>query len=183
MGDDDGLDLGGEDVAGIDTAGKKSGGIAGLLPNLLKFVAIGLGAIIFIVVVVVITVRIIGGGGEPQTSIDPTQEYIGTKPQYSTFNLIGQISTRTKDSTHTVVVDMVIGYDLNNNAAQSELTARVVSLRDFTREYFSKKSYVDLTPDNVDTLKQEIRELLNTRYLDTAKIREIYFMKLDVMDL
>jgi flagellar FliL protein len=183
MGDDDGLDLGGEDSAGVDSTSKKSGGIAGLLPNLLKFVAIGLGALIFIVVVVVITVRIIGGGGESQTSIDPTQEYIGTKPQYSTFALIGQMSTRTKDSNHTVVVDMVIGYDLNNNAAQSELTARVVSLRDFTREYFSGKYYTDLSPDNITALKQEIRELLNTRYLDTAKVREIYFMKLDVMEL
>ncbi|MDR1930613.1 MAG: flagellar basal body protein FliL [Treponema sp.] len=185
MGDDDGLDLGGDDAgAGIESTGKKSGGgIGALLPNLLKFVAIGLGALIFIVVVVVITVNILGGKGDSQTSIDPTQEFIGTRPQYSTFALIGQMSTRTKDLNHTVVVDMVIGYDMNNNAAQTELTSRVVSLRDFTRNYFSGKFYTDLSPENEGVLKQEIREILNTRYLDTAKVREIYFIKLDVMEI
>jgi flagellar FliL protein len=183
MGDDDALDLGGDEAAGGTSTSKKSGGIAGLLPNLLKFVAIGLGALIFIVTVVIITVRIITGGGKAQTSIDPTKEYVGTRPQYASFSLIGQMNTRTRDQVHNVVVDMVLGYDLNNNAAQTELTARVVQLRDFTRDYFSRKDYVELAPDNVETLKQEIREILNNRYLDTAKVREVYFMKLDVMEL
>jgi flagellar FliL protein len=183
MGDDDGLDLGGDDVTGIDSAGKKSGGLSGLLPNLLKFVAIGLGALIFIVTVAAITYKILSNRGESQTVIDPTSEYVGTRPQYATFNLIGQMSTRTRDQTHTVVVDMVIGYDLNNNAASTELTARVVQLRDFTRQYFSSKYYAELEPENEAKLKQEIREMLNTRYLDIAKIREIYFIKLDVMEI
>ncbi|MDR2662748.1 MAG: flagellar basal body-associated FliL family protein [Treponema sp.] len=182
MGDDDSLGLG-EDVGGIDNAGKKSGGISGLLPNLLKFIAIGLGALIFIVTVAVITYNILNSRGESQTVIDPTSEYVGTRPQYATFNLIGQMNARTRDQNHTVVVDMVIGYDLNNNAASTELTARVVQLRDFTRSYFSGKYYTELEPENEAKLKQEIRELLNTRYLDTAKVREIYFIKLDVMEM
>ncbi|MDR2768406.1 MAG: flagellar basal body-associated FliL family protein [Treponema sp.] len=181
MGDDDGLDLG-EDVTGVD-GGKKSGGLTGLLPNLLKFVAIGLGALVFIVTVAVITYNILNGRGEAQTVLDPTSEFVGTRPQYATFNLIGQLSTRTKDQNHTVVFDMVIGYDLNNNAASTELTARVVQLRDFTRNYFAGKYYNELEPENENILKQEIQELLNTRYLDTAKVREIYFIKLDVMEI
>ena len=184
MGDDDGLDLGGEDVGGIDSGGgKKSGGLGGLLPNLLKFVAIGLGALIFIVTVAVITYKILNSRGESQTVLDPTSEYIGTRPQYATFRLIGQLNTRTRDETHTVVVDMLIEYDLNNNAAATELTGRVDQLRDFTRNYFASKYYVDLSPENENKLKQEIREILNTRYLDTAKVRGILFNKLDVMEL
>jgi flagellar FliL protein len=183
MGDDDGLGLGGDDVGEIASTGKKTSGLVGLLPNLLKFIAIGLGALIFIVTVAVITFNILNGRGESQTVIDPTSEYVGTRPQYATFNLIGQMSTRTRDQGHTVVVDMVIGYDLNNNAASTELTARVVQLRDFTRNYFSGKYYTELEPQNETKLKQEIRELLNTRYLDTAKVREIYFIKLDVMEM
>ncbi|MDR1390274.1 MAG: flagellar basal body-associated FliL family protein [Treponema sp.] len=183
MGDDDGLDLGGEDVTGIDGGSKKSGGgLADLLPNLLKFAAIGLGALVFIVTVAVITFNIMNGRGESQTVFDPTAEYVGTRPQYATFNLIGQLSTSTRDQNHTVIVDMVIGYDMNNNAASTELTARVVQLRDFTRNYFAGKYYSELEPANEMVLKQEIRELLNTRYLDTAKVREIYFIKLDVME-
>jgi flagellar FliL protein len=183
MGDDDGLDLGGEDVSGVDSSSKKSGGLGGLLPNLLKFVAIGLGALIFIVTVAVITFKILSGRGESQTVIDPTSEYIGTRPQYAAFTLIGQLNTRTRDQAHTVVVDMLLEYDFNNNAAATELTSRVNQLRDFTRNYFASKHYSELEPENEVKLKQEIRELLNTRYLDTAKVRGILFNKLDVMEL
>jgi len=114
---------------------------------------------------------------------DSTSEYMGARPQYATFSLIGQISVRTKDQIHVVVVDMLLEYDLNNNAAQTELTGRVNQLRDFTRNYFAGKHYSELEPGNEARLKQEIREILNTRYLDTAKVRGILFNKLDVMEL
>jgi len=180
--DDDGLDLGGEDVGGVE-GGKQKGGSSGFLPTLLKFIAIGLGALIFIVTVAVITFKILSSRGESQTVLDPTSEYIGTRPQYATFSLIGQINTRTRDQNHTVVVDMLLEYDLNNNAAQTELTGRVNQLRDFTRNYFASKYYSELEPESEGRLKQEIREILNTRYLDTAKVRGILFNKLDVMEL
>ena len=183
MGDDDALDLGGESAAGAESGSKRGRGIFGLLPNLLKFVAIGLGALIFIVTVAVITYKILNSRGEAQTVKDPTSEYIGTRPQYSTFTLIGQLTTRTRDQNHSVVVDMLIEYDLNNNAAQTELTGRVNQLTDFTRNYFASKHYTDLTPENEDRLKQEIREILNNRYLDTAKVRGILFKKFDVMEI
>jgi len=180
--DDDGLDLGGDDVGGAES-GKKKGGGSGFLPTLLKFIAIGLGALIFIVTVAVITFKILSSRGESQTVLDPTSEYIGTRPQYATFSLIGQINTRSRDQNHTVVVDMLLEYDLNNNAAQTELTGRVNQLRDFTRNYFASKYYSELEPENEGRIKQEIREILNTRYLDTAKVRGILFNKLDVMEL
>jgi len=180
--DDDGLDLGGDDVGGAD-GGKPKGSSTGFLPTLLKFIAIGLGALIFIVTVAVITFKILSSRGESQTVLDPTSEYIGTRPQYATFSLIGQINTRSRDQNHTVVVDMLIEYDLNNNAAQTELTGRVNQLRDFTRNYFASKYYSELEPENEGRIKQEIREILNTRYLDTAKVRGILFNKLDVMEL
>jgi flagellar FliL protein len=185
MADDDGLDLGGEDAAGADAGKKKGGGggLGALLPNLLKFAAIGLGALIFIVTVSVITYNILNSRGESQTPLDPTSEYMGSRPQYSTYRLIGRVTTRTRDQTHIATVDMGLGYDLNNNAASTELTARVDQLKDFTREYFSKKRADELEPENVENLKIEIRELLNTRYLDTAKVREIYFYQLDVMEM
>jgi len=179
--DDDGLDLGGDDVGGAE-GGKPKGSSTGFLPTLLKFVAIGLGALIFIVTVAVITFKILSSRGESQTVLDPTSEYIGTRPQYATFSLIGQINTRTRDQNHLVSVDMLIEYDLNNNAAQTELTARQNQLRDFTRNYFASKYYSELEPENEARLKQEIREILNTRYLDTAKVRGILFNKLDVME-
>jgi flagellar FliL protein len=182
MGDDDSLDLGGEDVGGGDGGKKRSAG-AGFLPNLLKFVAIGLGALIFVVTVSYITYKFVSGSGESQTQLNPTAEYIGTRPEYAVFSMIGPVDTRTRDGTHTVVVDMLIEYDLNNNAAQNELNSRKDQLRDFTRNYFARKYHTELEPENEPKLKQEIREILNTQYLNTAKVRNILFNKLAVMEL
>jgi flagellar FliL protein len=186
MGDADNLDL--EDEGGGEGAAapKKAGGMGGLLPNLLKFVAIGIGALIFIVTVVVITVSIMSkGGGKAQSTVaDPTSPYIGKRPEYAPYTLIGQVTTRTRDKIVTnVTVEVILQYDLNNAAAATELTQRQYDLRDFVRQYFSGKSAAELTPDKEPVLKNEIREILNTRILDTAKVRNVLFLKLDVMEM
>jgi flagellar FliL protein len=99
------------------------------------------------------------------------------------YSMIGPIRTRTKDATpYTVVVDMVIGYPLNDTAAQTELNSRNYELKDFVRSFFSSKYAADLQPGNEAKLKQEIMELLNTRVLDVAKARSILFNQLDVME-
>jgi flagellar FliL protein len=184
MSDNDELDLDGGDAAGLDSSPKKSSGLGALLPNILKFAAIGLGAVIFIVTVAVITVRVMSGGGKSQTSTaDPSSPYIGRRPEYAAFTLVGPVTTRTKDTAnYSVTVDMIIQYDLNDNAAQTELISRQYELRDFVRNYFSSKYAADLLPEGEAKLKQEIREILNTRFLDTAKARNILFNKLDVME-
>jgi flagellar FliL protein len=74
---DDILDDGGE-TPGSGGGSKKTGGLAALLPNLLKFVAIGLGALIFIVTVTVITFTIMNKNGRSQTVVaDSSSPYIG----------------------------------------------------------------------------------------------------------
>jgi flagellar FliL protein len=186
MSDGDDIDLGGEESTGSEgSAKKKPSGLAGLLPNLLKFVAIGLGAIIFIITVVVITVRIIGSGGKSQTVVtDPNSPYMGKRPDYSMFTSIGIVRTRTRDVTPSaVVVDMVIGYNLNDSAAATELTSRLYQLRDFVRSYFNGKYAQELQPENEAQIKQEIIEYLNNRVLDIAKVRMILFNQLDVMEM
>jgi flagellar FliL protein len=173
---------GGEGLA----APKKSSGLGGVLPNLLKFVAIGLGALIFIITVAVITFTVMSkGGGKAQTSVaDPTSPYVGKRVEYANYTLIGQVTTRTRDKLVTnVTAEVILQYDLNNNAAATELTARQYDLRDFVRQYFSGKYAADLSPENELRLKNEIRDILNTRILDTAKIRNVLFLKLDVMEM
>jgi flagellar FliL protein len=184
MADSDELELDGGDQGESKSSSKKPSGLGALLPNLLKFVAIGLGALIFIVTVSVITVNIVSTRGSPQTSISDNALYVGIRPQYSVFTGIGQIRTNTRDAVpSTVVVDMVLGYDLNDNAAMTEINGRLYELRDFTRSFFRSKTAVELRPENEARLKQEIVELLNTRVLSTARIRMIYFNQLDVMDI
>jgi flagellar FliL protein len=184
MSDTDELNLDDGDVGAIDTTAKKPSGLAALLPKLLKFVAIGLGALIFIVTVSVITYNVLNKGGASQTIIPENSPYVGSRPQYAAFTAIGSIRTGTKDpAPYSVVVDMVIGYDINDNAAATELTGRLYELRDFVRSYFRSKMASELQPENEARIKQEIIELLNTRVLNTAKARIILFNQLDVMEM
>jgi len=186
MSDSDDLDLDGGDAPESGGSSKKrGGGLGNLLPTILKFVAIGLGAMIFIVTVCIITINVINKGGSNQTVIeDPTSPYTGKRPEYNYFDQLGPITVRTNDfPVWNVTVDMVIGYDLNDQAASQELTNRRLEILDFTRNYFSNKSAVDLAPDKEEGLKKDIREQLNVRFLDTARARVILFKKLDRMEV
>ncbi|MCL1958157.1 MAG: flagellar basal body protein FliL [Spirochaetes bacterium] len=186
MSDSDDLDLDGGDAPESGGAQKKrGGGLGNLLPTILKFVAIGIGALIFIITVCVITYNIMNKGGKSQTVLqDPTSPYVGTHPQYNFYDMIGSITTKTKDfpTASTVTVEMIIGYDLNDLNASAELVSRRYELRDFVRRYFTGKYASDLVPEREDELKKEIREMLNTRFLDTARARVILFNRLDVSE-
>jgi flagellar FliL protein len=183
MSDSDELDLEGGDSPGVD-APKKTSGLAALLPNLLKFVAIGIGALIFIVTVSVITYNILNKSGQSQTVIPANSPFVGARPQYAVFTSIGQIRTSTRDPVQSsVVVDMTIGYDLNDNVASVELNARLYELRDSVRSYFRSKTADELKPENEARIKQELIEMLNTKVLNSARARIILFTQFEVMSM
>jgi flagellar FliL protein len=167
-----------------DGGKKKKARAGGFIPRVLRFVAIGLIALIFIVTVTVITYFIVNKGGKNQTTIPTTESYEGIKPVYAVYTLIGQVVTRTRDDAmHSVTVDMLIEYDLNDNAAATELTGRQYQLRDFVRRYFSGKYAAELRPENEGRIKQEVRELLNTTILETARARNLLFNRLEVNEM
>jgi flagellar FliL protein len=174
-----------EDGAPADGEQKKESGLKKLLPVILKFAAIGLAGMVFIVTVVVITVNILKPGGQNQTvGAESASPWVGKRPEYQMFSAIGSIRTRTRDATpYSVVVDMVIGYDVNDRYAQNELNARLYELKDFVRSFFSGKYREDLLPANEARLKQEIVEALNSRLLDSSKARIVLFNQLDVMEM
>jgi flagellar FliL protein len=133
-----------------------------------------------------ITYNIMSKGGKSQTVVtDPSSPYLGKRPEYAYYDQIGSITTRTRDYpvSSSVTVEMIIGYDLNDSAATLELIGRRHELRDFIRRYFTNKYTSDLLPEKEDDIKREIREQLNTRFLDTARVRLILFNRLDVMDM
>jgi len=186
MSDSDDLDLDGGDAPEAGSTSKKRGisGLGNLLPTILKFVAIGLGATIFIITVSWVTVNFVTKRGASQTTIsDPSSPYVGKRPEYAMYTMLGTIQTRTRDfpASSSVAVEMVIGYDLNDQAASAELISRQIELQDFVRRYFTGKYAAELAPEREEELKAEIREMLNTRFLDKARARVILFRKLDVM--
>jgi flagellar FliL protein len=187
MSDSDELDMGDGESPDAGVGSKKKGGALGaLLPTILKFAAIGIGALIFIVTVSVITYNLMSKGGKSQTVVvDPDGPYMGRRPYYTYYTNIGSVTTKTKDTdkSYTITVVMNLGYDQEDVAASSELSQRQYELRDFVRHYFTGKYAEELSPENETRLKQDIKEILNTRFLDTAKIRQITFDKLDVMEV
>ena len=184
MSDSNELDLDGGDSSELDSKAKKSSGLAALLPNLLKFVAIGLGALIFIVTVSVITFNILNKRGMSQTVIPDVSPYQGSRPQLAYSTVIGAIRTQTKDlPAYAVVVNVMLGYTENDSAAQIEITSRQYEIRDFIRSYFRSKEARELRPENEDRIKREIMEHLNKRIFSTARVRHITFDQFEVMGL
>ncbi|GHV82392.1 hypothetical protein AGMMS49991_09500 [Spirochaetia bacterium] len=121
----------------------------------------------------------------PKTVVENTSSsYIGQRPHYQWYTNLSPIRTRTRDATqYSVAVEIVIGYDENDNVAQQELIARTSELQDFLRSFFSGKYAEELKPENENRLKQEILEAVNTRILTSARARAITFRQLDVMEM
>ncbi|MDR2510816.1 MAG: flagellar basal body-associated FliL family protein [Spirochaetaceae bacterium] len=173
-----------EDGGGDEGGGQKKGG-GGAIVKLLKFIALGVGALVFIVTVVVITFNIMNGGGKKaQAQIPQTDSYIAVKPVYSTYDGIGNVNARTRDATpFNIAVAPLLEYDLNDNSTQTELIARRAQMQDFVRRYFSSKYAAELQPENESKVKNEIKELLNTTILDKARVRGVLFTQFDLFSM
>ncbi|MDD5790320.1 MAG: flagellar basal body-associated FliL family protein [Spirochaetia bacterium] len=184
MADDNDLDLN-DDAGGSDdlsSASSKRKGMGGLLPMLLKWVAIGLVAIILIVTVVVITMKVMGGSKTQAAVIPVTEEYSSTKEILDWYNSLGVIRTKTSDvNPSSVIVDVVLGYKKDDKATSTEITQRTVELKDFLRRYFTQKSADELRPQNEEELRIEIRNAINDSILSSSKIKDVRFMQLDVI--
>ena len=179
--EDEGLGLDGGDDAG---AAPSKGGKGLLIPGLLKWVAIGLAAIILIVTVVVITMKVVGGNNAGTGAAIPmTEEYTASKEILDWYTSLGLIQTRTMEvNPASVRVDVVLGYKKEDKATSTEITQRTVELKDFLRRYFTEKTIAELKPQNEQKLKIELRNAINDEILSTSKIKDISFLQLDVLE-
>ena len=180
MADEDEINL---DDNGSSSSDKK-GGLGGIFPSLLKWIIIGLAAVIVIVVVVVITVKITGKNSTTVTAIPASEEYVsGQREIYDWYTSLGIIQTTTADDPPaTVCVDVALAYKKDDKAASSEITARLVELKAFLRRYFSSKTAAELrNPNNEDALENEIKNGINDKILSSSRIRDVVFQQKDVI--
>jgi flagellar basal body-associated protein FliL len=109
--------------------------------------------------------------------------FMAQPPQFSVFTDIGMAHTYTRDPIpHAVIVEMLIGYDLNDEAPEAELTERIAELQDFVRSFFREKYAWELRPENEAQLRREIIERLNTQILRASRVRHIFFGQLEAME-
>ncbi len=181
MAEDDELDLGDGDSSA--SSPPKKSGFGALLPTLLKWIAIAVGAVIFIVTVVVITFNIMNRNASPQAAMPVSPEYAGKQEVLSWYTSIGQIKTMTSDQIPaSVVVEVVLGYKLDDKTAPAEISEQLYVIKDFLRRYFSSKTAEDLKPQNEERIKLEIRNAINDDILSKSKIRDVRFLTYDVIE-
>jgi len=179
-------EVGAEDV-GFDEAAaggkKKKKGLGGILPKILMWCGIGVGAIILIVTVVVITMKIMNKNNNSGVSVATAQEYTTKRETLSWYQSIGTIKTKTSDEVSaSVVVEVVLGYKLDDKATSTEITQRQIEIKDFLRKYFTSKTIEELRPQNESKLQMEIRNSINDDILSSSRIKEVKFLTLDVIE-
>ncbi len=177
-----------DDVVGGEEAGpggqKKVGFLGGMLIQILKWVAIGLGAIVFIVTVVVITVNIITGNQASQTALTTSDGYEGTWEELGWYSAIGEIRGRTADENPaTFIVEVQLGYDEENRTLYNTIVAQTPRITHFIRQYFANKTLGELPPNVPEgQLLDEIKQQLN-RLLSGGQIQEVIFTSFNVLPL
>ncbi len=183
MADDEDLGLG-DDVS--SPAPSKKGGVGGVITGFLKWIILGIAAIIVIVVVSFITVKLVTGNSSKKQVYTPTgmEEYKGTPEEYDWYKSIGTIQTFTSDEPPaTVRVNVYLGYKKDDKATSAEITNKSVELKEFLRRYFRGKSAFELkNVNNEDKFKIEIRNGINDKVLFSSKIRSVSFDQLDVVE-
>lgn len=164
----------------IESSGK-SGRRSGILPSIIKWIAVIAGALIVIVTVVVITVNIMGGRGKNHSPYPISEEYRDTREILQYYQAIGQMTVHTADSIPALlVVDVAFGYTNNDKSTPQELSARKVEIIDFLRSYFKNKTVAELRKE--EKIKIEIRNEMNDNVLTKNKIKDVRFTKYDIVE-
>ena len=182
MADED-TSLDDNDLGVSSSSGKKSKGMGGLLPTLLKWIAIVIGAIILIVTVVIITMKVMGTNNTATVAVPVSPEYTSKRELLSWYNSIGSIKTKTCDEVPaSVIVEVVLGYKVDDKTTATEITQRQIEIKDFLRRYFTGKTAAELRPNNEVKLQMEIRNTINDDILSTSRIKDVKFLTLDVLE-
>lgn len=168
---------------GADSAPAKKGGLGGLLSGLLKWIALGLGAIILIVTVVIITNKITNKNGNQVAVMPISEEYRVEREVLDYYTSLEPIRTKTTDAIPAnVVVKVVLGYKKEDKATSTEITQRNIQIIDFLRRYFTERTKKELSPQNEDRLKKDIKDRINDEILSSSRIKDVAFTQFDVIE-
>lgn len=168
-----------DDVVGAEesqSGQKRVGFLPGVLIQVLKWVGIILGAVIFIVTVVVVTVNFLNRGNVTQTRIPTSEEYAAEAPIYIWYEQIGELRGSTADEVRTTyIVEPFLGYDQDNDQLTTELIQRRIQLIGIFNDYFGSRTTDELEgPENKLRVEQELQDQIN-RVLRQGLVRDIVF--------
>lgn len=175
---DEQQDLNLEDVgAGAeDVPGPRSGGIlSGMLLTILKWAAIGIGAVIIVVTTTIITVRIVSKGNQQQGLAAISPEYAGKAEPLASFDDIEQIRGQTADDPPSIfLMQLSLGYDPKDKEVSTEIGTRRREIQDLVLKRISQKKTVELAPGRFDEVQAELRDVINS-IMRTGKVKSVMF--------
>ena len=166
-----------DDVVGAEEAQpgqKRVGFLPGVVIQILKWVGIILGGVIFIVTVVVITVNLLNRGSVSQTRVPQSSQYEADEPILTWFEQVGELRGGTADDQQTTfIVEPFLGYDGENNALVNELILRKIQLIGLFNDYFGSRTLDELKgPEDKIRVEQELLDSIN-RMLRDGRVQDI----------
>jgi flagellar protein FliL len=175
---DEQQDLNLEDVgAGAeDVAGPRKGGLlSGMLLTILKWAAIGIGAVIVIVTVTVITVKIVSKGNQQQGLAAVSPEYSTKSEPLASYDDIEQIRGQTADlPPATFLLQVSLGYSTEEADVSVEIGSRKREIQDLILKTISQKKAVDLAPSQYAVVQAELMDMINM-VMKTGKVKAVMF--------
>lgn len=172
----------GDDGIGGDSGSSRKGRGKGIFPGILKWILIGVAGIILVVTIVIIVDSIRDKKAKPVTAVGVSEEYTVNRPSYDWYTSLDQIRTMSNDTTPaSVTVTIALGYKKDDKQASTEITEKRIEIIDFLRRYFSSKTFVELSFEFEDILREEIRNQINDDILSNSKIRDVRFTQKDIV--
>ncbi len=169
-----------EDAGLEEEAGRRGGLLSGLAIQILKWVAIIIGAIIFVVTVVVVTLNILQSDEPVGPQVPVSEEYEAEIPDYDFYAGLDEIRGNTADGQSTFIADIQLGYDEGDTRVQAELSRRTPQIRDRIRRILAESTTEELRPQHEETLKQKIRDSINA-IMSSGRVREVVFNEFQVV--
>ena len=169
---------------GVVEPQKGLGYLSGIIIQILKWLGIILGVVIFVVTIVIITLNIVDRrSGITQTRIPNVEDYTAQPPILQWYSEINEIRGSTADAERrTFIVEPHIGYDLEDRLVQTEINARKIQLREIIAFYFSAQVATELEGvENRQRVKADLTREIN-RIMRSGKIRDVAFDRYQVVE-
>ena len=158
----------------------KTGFLPAIVITILKWVAIALGAIIFVVTVVIITNRVTGRGREaagiPPYSPEYEQEDI--ELEYFNTDLDNIRGTTADDPPVSFLASVTVGYPVGKTVVQTELVSKKEIIRNMMLKHFGSKKSNELVTKSFKELESELKTLINTEIMRKGQIVRVLIMEL-----
>lgn len=168
-----------QDVTGDAQAetGERRGFLSAALINILKWVAIGLAAVILVATVSYITFSLFIRGREPQGLADFSVE--SKVPQidleFFSINLDTIRGQTADDPPASFLASLSLGYKAGDTTLQTELVAKNEIIQNRILIFLGQKTARELSTRNLPALQEEIKNMLNGSVMSSGLIYQVLF--------